>query len=153
MPGSCSAVQSSPAKTPARGPAKSGTLSATTGNRVSAKRDGSPLALRMTPWHCGFRRSSTRSKMVRPPIRMRALSPPPMRRAKPPASTRPRVSLLIAYGRLPPMLGAFLLHISEVLVEHDAALARKGDEAFAARASDQREIGLARQFHAPGREA
>ena len=35
---------------PASGPAKSGTLSATTGSPVSAKRAGSPLALMMTPF-------------------------------------------------------------------------------------------------------
>src|SRR5712672_3360797 len=146
MPGSCSAVQSSPAKTPARGPAKSGTLSATTGNRVSAKRDGSPLALRMTPWHCGFRRSSTRSKMVWPPIRMRALSPPPMRRASPPASTRPSGRSIVMHRRLAPVLRALLLDEAEVLVEHDALLAGERDEALAASAADQRQVGLACQL-------
>ncbi len=89
--GAFAAAQSRPARMPASGPAKSGTLSATTGRPVSAKRAGSPLALMMRRSHCGDRHASTRSRMVRPPIAMRALSPPPMRRARPPASTRPRV--------------------------------------------------------------
>ena len=87
----CAAAQSRPARMPASGPAKSGTLSATTGRRVSAKRAGSPLALITRRAHCGVRHASTRCRMVTPPIVMRALSPPPMRRARPPASTRPRV--------------------------------------------------------------
>ena len=41
---------------PASGPAKSGTLSATTGRPVSAKRAGSPLALMMRRAHCGVMR-------------------------------------------------------------------------------------------------
>jgi len=54
---------------------------------------------------------------------------------------------------LAPVLGAFFLDISEVLIEHDAALAGERNEAFAAGAADQRQIGLARQFNAPGGEA
>ena len=122
--GAFAAAQSSPARMPASGPAKSGTLSATTGRPVSAKRAGSPLALRMIEPHCGASRASTRSRMVAPPIRMRALSPPPMRRASPPASTRPRIDgspmapsygyhrggcSVIMHRRLAPVLGAFLL--------------------------------------------
>ena len=45
-----------PARMPASGPAKSGTLSATTGRRVSAKRAGSPLALMIRRAHCGVMR-------------------------------------------------------------------------------------------------
>ena len=89
--GACAAAQSSPARMPARGPAKSGTLSATIGKFVSAKRAGLPFALMITRSHCADRHASARSRMVRPPTRVRALSPPPMRRASPPASTRPRV--------------------------------------------------------------
>src|ERR1700736_5972176 len=40
--------------------------------------------------------------MVTPPILMRALSPPPMRRAKPPASTRPRGLVMRAAYSAPP---------------------------------------------------
>ena len=73
MAGACAAAQSSPARMPASGPAKSGTSSGTTGKPVSAKRAGSPLALRMMPAHCGVSRVSTRSRMVVPPIRMQRL--------------------------------------------------------------------------------
>ena len=58
---------------PASGPAKSGTSSAITGRPVSAKRAGSPLALRIRRVHCGFIRSSTRARMVVPPIRRQRL--------------------------------------------------------------------------------
>ena len=44
---------------------------------------------------------------------------------------------------LAPVLGALVLDIGEVLVEHDAVLARERDEALAARAADQRQVGLA----------
>src|SRR4051794_6570842 len=90
--------------------------------------------------------------MLGPGIWISALSPPPMRRASPPARTRPKV-LVLTHRRLAPMLGAFLLDVAEVLVEHDAIEPRKGGEALAARAADQRQIGLARKLHAPGSEA
>ena len=45
---------------PASGPAKSGTLSATTGSPNEAKRVGSPFALSTTPLTCGFSRFSAR---------------------------------------------------------------------------------------------
>ena len=54
---------------------------------------------------------------------------------------------------LAPVLGAFIFDEGEVLVEDDAILAGERDEALAARAADQSEVGLARQFHAPGGEA
>src|SRR5262249_47677638 len=73
--GACVAAQSSPARMPASGPAKPSTVSGITGKPVSAKRAGSPLALRMTAAHCGLRRTSTRSRMVLPPMRMRVLAP------------------------------------------------------------------------------
>src|SRR5262245_20683436 len=153
MSGACAAAQSSPARMPASGPAKSGTSSATTGRPVSAKRAGSPLALMIMAEHCGARRVSTRSRMVLPPMRMRALSPPPMRRASPPASTRPSGRSVVMHRSLAPVLRALLLDIGEVLVEHDALLAGERDEALAAGAADQREVGLARELDAPGGEA
>src|SRR6266849_843365 len=93
--------------------------------------------------------------MVLSPMRMRALSPPPMRRASSPASTRPSVGGLsvVMHRRLAPVLAALLLDEAQVLVEHDAFLARERDEALAASAADQREIGLARELDAPGGEA
>src|SRR5262249_29990297 len=179
--GACAAAQSSPARIPASGPAKPATLSGTTGRPVSAKRAGSPLALRMIAAHCGLRHASTRSSMVWPAMRMRALSPPPMRRANPPASTRPsgagaevviliscagrpvpqrriqprraREASIIVHRGFAPVLGALLLDQFEVLIEHDALLARARDETLAARATDQRKIRLARKLDAPGGEA
>src|ERR1700716_194982 len=66
---------------------------------------------------------------------------------------QPRRVSVIVHRRLAPVLGAFLLDEVEVLVEHDAVLAGECDEAFAARAADQREIRLARKLDAPGGEA
>ncbi len=94
------AAQSSPARMPASGPAKSGTLSAITESPVSAKRAGSPLALRMRRTHCGRMRSIARDRMVIPPTLVIGLSPPPMRRARPPARMRPRVGGLLLIGPL-----------------------------------------------------
>src|SRR5581483_5206465 len=155
MPFFCTASQSSPASTPARGPAKSGTLSATTGSPVSAKRFGSPLALITMPTVCAESVASTRSRMETPAISSLALSPPPIRRASPPASTSPQVGgcSVVMHGSLAAMLGALFLDISEVLVEHDAVFTGERDEAFAACAADQREIGLACELNAPGGEA
>ena len=137
---------------PASGPAKSGTLSATTGSPNEAKRAGSPFALSTMPLTCGVSRASARCRIVSSPIRISALSPPPMRRASPPARTRPNVSIVM-HRRLAPVLAALVLDVSEVLVEHDAVFARERDEALAARAADQRQARLARKLDAPGGEA
>src|SRR5262249_56518833 len=104
----------------------------------------------------GRKRSSTRSRMVAPPIRSMILSPPPIRRASPPASTRPSVAgrgSIVMHGCLAPVLRALLLDVAEVLVEHDALLAGECDETLAARAADQSEVRLAREFHTPRSEA
>ena len=89
--GRFAAAQSSAARMPASGPGKSATPSAMTGRPNAAKRAGSPLALRISPSHCGCSRAITRSRMVRPPIVRIGLSPPPMRRASPPASSTPGI--------------------------------------------------------------
>src|SRR6202166_3812067 len=60
---------------------------------------------------------------------------------------------VVMHRGLAAVLGAFLLDKSEVLIEHDAVLAGERDEALAARAADQRQIRLARQFDAPGGKA
>src|SRR6185437_16679559 len=116
------------------------TSSAITVSPVSAKRAGSPLALMIMPVHCADSVASTRSRIVTPPISSRALSPPPMRRASPPARTRPSVggTLLVMHGRLAPVLGAFLFDECQILIEHDAVFAGERDEAFSPRAPDQR---------------
>src|SRR4249920_485813 len=77
-----------------------------------------------------------------------------MRRASPPASTRPSVdgNSVVMHRRLAPMFCALLLDRCEILVEDDALFAGKRYEALAARPSDQREIRLARELDAPGRE-
>src|SRR5262245_13689700 len=150
--GSCSAAQSRPARMPASGPGKPGMLSGTTGRRVSAKRPGSPLALMINAAHCGLMRASTRSRMVSLPMRRRALSPPPMRRARPPASTTPAGSVIV-HRSLAPVLGALLLDVTQVLIEDDAVLPGERDEALAAGAADEGEIGLPRKLDAPGGES
>src|ERR1700742_1570122 len=152
VPGWFAATQSSPARMPASGPAKSGTLSATTGKPNAAKRAGSPFALSTMPLTCGVSRASVRSRIVSFPILISALSPPPMRRASPPARTRPNVSIVM-HRRLAPVLAALLLDVGKVLVEHDAVLAGERDKALAARAADQRQPGLARKLDPPGGEA
>src|SRR4051812_47151148 len=152
MSGRFAATQSRPARMPASGPAKSGTLSVTTGNPNEAKRAGSPFALSTRPLTCGVSRASARCKMLSLPTRISALSPPPMRRASPPARTRPNVSVVM-HRRLAPVLAALLLDVSEVLVEHDAVLAGERNEAFSPCAADEREPGLACKLHAPGGEA
>src|SRR5215467_16300872 len=73
-----------------------------------------------------------------------------------PGMTEANVALttsIIVHRRLAPVLGALLLDVAQILVEHDAAFAGERDEALAAGAADEREVGLAREFHAPGGEA
>src|SRR5262245_4194842 len=60
---------------------------------------------------------------------------------------------IVMHRRLAPVLRALFLDVAQVLVEHDAALARECDEALATGAADQREIGFARELDAPGGEA
>src|SRR5262245_41447020 len=154
MPLFCCASQSRPASIPANGPAKSGTVSGTTVSPVSANRFGSPFALMMMPVHCADSVARTRSRIETPPISMRALPPPPMRRASPPARTRPSVGgkLVVMHGGLASMLGAFLFDEGQILIEHDAIFAGQRNETFAARAPNQRQICLAREFDAPSGE-
>src|SRR5262245_66313146 len=98
------------------------------------------------PAQAGSSRSSTRSRMVFSPMRISALSPPPMRRASPPASTRPKVggpaTSVVMHRRLAPVLHALVLDVAEVLVEPDAVFARQCDEALSARGPDQGEHAL-----------
>src|SRR5258708_3267770 len=117
-----------------------------------AKRDGSPFALSTTPLTCGVSRASARCRIVSLPMRISALSPPPMRRASPPARTRPNVSIVMRRA-LAPVLAALVLDVAQVLIEHDAVFTRERDEALAARAADQRQPRLAGQFDTPGGEA
>src|SRR3954463_12263257 len=158
--GRLAAAQSSAARMPASGPGKSATPSAMTGSPNAAKRAGSPLALRMRPSHCGFSRAITRSRMVRPAIVRIGLSPPPIRRARPPASNTPGISgasldaaLVVTVFALALVPCRFFLDIVEVLVEHDALLSGQRDEAFSPRAADQRQADLSRQFDTPCGEA
>src|SRR6266404_3296508 len=170
------AAQSSAARMPASGPGKSATPSGITGKAKLAKRDGSPLALRMSPSHCGVSRAITRERMVRPQISRIGLSPPPIRRASPPASKTPGVvgasldvvgasldvvgasldvarNSLVTVAALALVAGGFFLDESKVLIVDDAVFARQRDEAFAPRAPDQRQTHLPRQIDAPRREA
>src|SRR6266699_502217 len=152
---------------PASGPGKSATVSAITGSPKLAKRAGSPLALRMSPSHCGFSRAITRSRMVRPPIARIGLSPPPIRRAKPPASSTPGVAgasldvagasldvaSLVTLFALALVARGFLFDEAQILIVDDAGLARQRDESLAPRAPDQGQSDLPRQIDTPRRKA
>ncbi len=85
----CSAAQSNPASTPARGPGKPAMLSGSTGSAVP-RRAASPLALIASPATCGSIRSITRDIRVCPATASKVLSPPPIRVASPPARITPR---------------------------------------------------------------
>src|SRR5450432_2434245 len=126
-----------------------------TGRPNAAKRSGSPLALRISPSHCGFSRAMTRSRMVRPPIRRIGLSPPPIRRASPPASSTPGVfgNSLVTVAALALVTRGFIFDEREILIVDDALLARQRDEAFSPRAPDQRQPDLPREVDAPRRKA
>src|ERR1700751_43170 len=128
-------------------------LSATTGKPKAEKRSGSPFALSTNASHWGRSRSITRASKVLPPISRSALSPPPMRRARPPARRTPTVGSLIVRCAFAAMLHRLFLDIGEVLVEDDALGPGESDEALAARPADQGEPGLARELDAPGGEA
>src|SRR5439155_24645287 len=113
-----------------------------------------------SPSHCGFSLAIPRSRMVRPPMVRIGLSPPPIRRARPPASSTPgipraplRVASVVTLFALALVPRGFFFDIIEVLVVDDAFLSRQRDEAFAAGASDQRQPDLTRQVDAPGGEA
>src|SRR5882724_930021 len=167
--GRLAAAQSRLARMPASGPGKSATESAMTGKPKLANRVGSPLALRISPSHCGLSRAITRSRIVRPPIWRIGLSPPPIRRAKPPANNTPgvagasldvaRASLDVAgisfvtLSALALVPRRFLFDEREILVVDDALLARQRDKALAAGAADQGQSDLPRQIDAPGGEA
>src|SRR6476620_6774954 len=130
-----------------------------TGSPNAANRAGSPLALRTSPSHCGLSRAITRSRMVRPPIRRIGLSPPPIRRARPPASSTPGVAgasldvagtLFVTFAALALVPRGFLCDESEVLVVNDALLPRQRDEALALRTPDQGQSDLPGEIDAPG---
>src|SRR3954471_6307171 len=105
----------------------------------------------ISPEHCGERRAITRWRMLLPPISRSGLSPPPIRRARPPASTTPGMSVIVAFA-LAPVSSGFLLDVVEVLVVDDALLAGERNEALAAGAPHQRQADLPRQLDAPRRE-
>ena len=90
--GRFAAAQSSAARMPASGPAKSGTLSATTARPVVGKARRIAVRVEDQPRRIAApRRAITRSQDRAPPMRRSGLSPPPMRRASPPARSTPRV--------------------------------------------------------------
>src|SRR6185369_8180085 len=96
--------------------------------------------------------------MVRPAICRIGLSPPPIRRASPPASSTPGicrrlVASIVTRAALALVPRGFLLDEGEVLVVDDARLAGERDEALAAGAADQCQADLPRQVDAPGGEA
>src|SRR5258708_14944352 len=160
--GRFAAAQSRAARMPASGPGKFSTVSAMTGSPNAANRAGSPLALRMSLSHCGFSRAMTRSRIVRPPIWRIGLSPPPIRRARPPASNTPGVAgasldvagnSLVTLSALALVTRGFFFDEGKILIVDDALLARQRDEALAPRAPDQRQSNLPRQVDTPRRKA
>src|SRR5579883_652399 len=68
----------------------------------------------------------------------------------PPLSRSHRV---LGERRLAPVTRTFAFDVRAVIVAHDARLARQRDKALAAGAADQRQVRLAREFHAPRGEA
>src|SRR5205085_2932263 len=120
----------------------------------AANRAGSPFALMISASHCGAKRSIARSRIVRPAIVRSGLSPPPIRRASPPARSTPRAAeTSLITSAFAAVLCTLFLHVGEVLVEDDAVLARQGEEALAAGAADERQANLPGELDAPGREA
>ena len=87
--GALAADQRMPASTPASGPTKPPMVSGTTGRPKAAKRCGSPLALMTMAPTCGASRQMTWASMGLPASSRSPLSPPPMRRDCPPASSTP----------------------------------------------------------------
>src|SRR5439155_10877823 len=68
------------------------------------------------------------------------------------SSDRPALGGIVLQARLALMARRFIRHGGRIAVKSDPAFAGQGDEALALRASDQGEIGLAGQLHAPGGE-
>src|SRR5260370_2628147 len=153
--GRFAATQSREARMPASGPGKSATVSAVTGSPNAANRAGSPLALRMSPSHCGFSGAMRRERRVRPPIWRIGLSPPPIRRARPPASSTAGVAgnSLVTLSALALVTRGFFFDEGKILIVDDTLLARQRDEALAPRAPDQRQSNLPRQVDTPRRKA
>src|SRR4051794_29318000 len=107
----------------------------------------------MSPSHCGASRAMTRSRMVRPPMLRIGLSPPPMRRARPPASRTPGVGgVSVIPLALAHMARGFLCDVVEILIVDDALLAGQRNESFSAGTSDQCEPDLPRKVDAPCRK-
>src|SRR5262245_18767416 len=138
-----------------------------TGRPKAANRAGSPLAFRISPSHCGASRAITRSRMVLPAMVRIGLSPPPIRRASPPASSTPGMSgaplgvagapfaiasvvTALALALVP---RGFFFDVIVVLFVDDALFARQRNEALSARAPDQRQPDLASEVDTPRREA
>src|SRR6476659_7252127 len=148
-----SAAQSNPAKMPASGPAKSGTSSAITGRPKAANRAGSPLALSTSRAHCGLSREITCARIGVPAISFNGLSPPPIRRARPPARMMPHTGASLLRARaLAAMARVFFIDACGIFVEDDALGAGDDSEALTAHAADQREASLVRELDAPGGE-
>src|SRR5436305_13613970 len=89
-----------------------------------------------------------------PAISFSGLSPPPMRRASPPARMMPQTGhSLIRAGALAAMARIFFLDARQVFVKDNALRTGDDSEPFAAHAADQRQTGLVRELNAPRGEA
>src|SRR5690606_31588400 len=147
----------------ASGPANPPTVSGTTSSPKAANRSGSPLALMTMAPTCGRSRSITCASIGLPARSRRHLSPPPMRRDRPPASKTP-VTSSTGSPLIPSILGggeAALAGVPAVLVPDprdirivdDALDAGQGHKPLAACAADKRQARPARKVDSPGREA
>src|SRR5947209_9256289 len=89
-----------------------------------------------------------------PAISFRGLSPPPMRRASPPARIMPQTGASpIRACALAAMARIFFLDARQVLVEDNALRTGDDGESFAAHAANQRQPSLVRKLNAPRGEA
>src|ERR671914_1089994 len=102
---------------------------------------------------CGVSLSITWRRMGFPPISSCPLSPPPMRRASPPARITPAIWSIILACAFPQVFLMLFVHLARIGVEDDAILARQGDEAPPPRSPDEGELGAPCKLDARSREA
>src|SRR5690349_13415062 len=103
------------------------------------------------------------SRIVRPPRSLSVLSPPPMRRDRPPASNSPTTPVaaplllavlfaVIVAAPLAPMAGWLVGAFAGRQIEVDTFFPRQRHEAPPACPADQRQSRLPSQIHTPGGE-
>src|SRR5690606_37672104 len=101
-----------------------------------AKRAASPLAFSTSPAHCGAIRAITSPKRLCPPRSSSPLSPPPIRRARPPARITP--SGLLILRPLPAAAALFRADGGQISITDQPLFAGQADKALPAQPPDQR---------------